>query len=106
MKRDSIRFEVAVIAVMTLAVVAALTWAVVVLVQEAAEPDSGIITGKEYHAESTWIWCHPVGKATLCTPQTTPECYEIDYADGDSTGDACVSSDEYRTYEIGGRYPH
>lgn len=82
------------------------------------EPESGIVTEKEYEKARTTTTqdCRTTtttrnGRATSttsCTPRTTyyPECWEIDYEDEatDATGEDCVSEELYEALEIGDEY--
>ncbi len=83
-----------------------------------AEPESGIVTEKEYEEAETKTYqdCKTTTKTTngrttsttSCTPRTTyyPECYEIDYEDPetDETGEDCVSEDLFNALEVGDEY--
>jgi len=85
-----------------------------------AEPESGIVTEKEYEPSHSSVTqdCKTTTttrngrttSSTTCTPRTVyyPECYEIDYED-DSTGETlegedCVSEDLYNALEVGDKY--
>ena len=83
-----------------------------------AEPESGIVTEKEFEEAHSSITqdCRTTtttrnGRTTsntTCTPRTVyyPECYEIDYEDPatDETGEDCVSKALYDALEIGDEY--
>lgn len=88
------------------------------IVQEATEPDSGVVTARTYHPP--WMSpghysqsCYPVDKGMNCTttyipPVYYPECYEVVYynREADKTGDACVAPEDYEhRYETGAQYP-
>ena len=85
-----------------LAVVALVTWGIYT---EITEPDSGTVTAKRYHPMYVTTQCTTSGKVTTCIPTTHPECYEIEYRNGNDTGDACVAPAEYPSYAIGDQYP-
>jgi len=69
----------------------------------------GYITNKTFTPAymSTWIWCHPVGKVTICQPMTTyyPDSWEFDIKKGEDTGFVSVNEGEYDSYEVGEYYP-
>jgi hypothetical protein len=100
-----ISFHTLVGAFIAMVAVGVIGLAVAAIVQEIQEPDAGIITAKKHQSEWTSIQCHTVGKATICTPYTNPECWEIDYEEDGHEGDACVPAEAWTRYEIGGRYP-
>jgi len=76
----------------------------VVVYQEVTEPESGRITGKEYHAEWWSSSCTTVNKIPVCTPVHHPACYEIEYVDGGAEGDACITPAEYDRLKVGDWY--
>lgn len=68
------------------------------------DPGHGTITSKRWIPPSMTNSCS--GNPQTCTFQYYPECYEINYTDGKHDGDACVSPDEYESYQVGEQYPH
>lgn len=75
-------------------------------VDEANEPSAGVVISTEYQPEVTVMSCTTVGKSVVCTPITSPECYEIRYTAPDgSTGDACVDPQTFREYAVGDGFP-
>lgn len=80
-------------------------WIGYAIYHEINEPTSGTVTKVEYEPATTTVTCTQSGKTTVCTPHTTPECYRIEYDNGDDWGDACVSSWQFRQYRPGDHYP-
>lgn len=73
---------------------------------EATEPETGVVTAKEYHAAWTQMSC--AGKPLICTPIHHPECWEVRYHNESAGrgGDACVPESDYRSrYPIGAPFP-
>lgn len=66
---------------------------------EVNDPGHGTVTSKHYRPSSISCTGHPI----MCT--THPECYELDYTDGQHDGDVCVAPAEYEQYKIGDYYP-
>lgn len=79
---------------------------VVVLCAAGCSPISaGTITRKDFtpaHVNS-WIWCHPVGKVTICQPMTTfvPDEWTFQLVEGEQTGWVDVTEDTFNRYEVG-----
>ena len=83
---------------------------------------SGTVTGKEYHPETHYtewlptyaIHCTKSGKATTCsqtltswipTPQGDPECWELNFWDGQHGGSICVSHSTWDAAKVGSSLP-
>lgn len=82
-----------------------LTWVGVEIHAESVEPKSGVVTSTAYHPPTTTIVCTPSGQTTVCSPIVTPECYEVQYRDGDRDGDACVDPISWREFKAGDEFP-
>ncbi|MDB5161805.1 MAG: hypothetical protein JWM52_313 [Candidatus Saccharibacteria bacterium] len=69
----------------------------------------GYITQKQYTPahEGTWIWCHAVGKVTICQPM--PIYYDdewtFDIKKGKDKGYVDITEKEYDSYSVGDYYP-
>lgn len=86
------------------AVAVLLVWGGWAIYQEVTEAEAGVITNLEYSPPYTTTSCVSTGRVTTCTPITHPECYGVDYADGDDTGNDCTDPTTWESLEIGDWY--
>lgn len=82
--------------------------AVVVAVAGCGGPDHGTVVDKRFIPahEDTWIWCHAVGKVTVCQPMTNYYDNEWDLLLrlGDDQGWVEVSQSTYDHTQVGDYY--
>lgn len=64
----------------------------------------GVVTSKSYVPEHTYTTITTINGCP-CYPViwTDPECWEVDFAKGDDTNDACLSKVDWDRYNVGDR---
>ena len=83
--------------------------AAILLLAGCSAISDGYITNKTFTPSYTTssVWCHLVGKVTICQPITTfhPDSWQFDIKKEDETGYVSVTEEEYNSYETGEYYP-
>jgi hypothetical protein len=83
------------------AVLALAAWAIYA---EVTEAKAGYVTDLDYDPAYTTTTCTTTNRVTTCTPTTHPECYGVEYVDGDESGDDCAAPATWDDLELGDWY--